>query len=441
MKKIVRTLELVTARIREQPSRAKFRSNRKADFKWLKDNGHMDVLDAIHPVTKPEKDVIDLDYILERARKCSTASEFQTRFYASYRWAVDNGHEADVDAILPKADVTERNKRSGEERTYTDQELLDHAKQFSSKREWREAGEAEREAGNYSHHGTAKKRGKEFFEACTAHMVDGRGRHKGNQKYTEEDLKASALEFKHRGEWKKAQFNHYQAARHRGILDDCCEHMEAAINPYKDACYSIYCYEFSDGYCYIGLSCQLEARMKRHCKEGPVFEHIASLIRRELPVDNSISVLESGLTGLQAIEQEKVWQDRYIAKGMKPLWTAKAGSLGSMPLKSKWTKEAVLEEARKFPTKQAWIKGSQGTYRIAKREGWFDEAVAHMPDRDGSAYRGRKTSEATKAKQRARKLGGKLPEEHKAKISASLVGNQRARKLQNVQISSKTQKT
>jgi hypothetical protein len=43
-----------------------------------------------------------------------------------------------------------------------------------------------------------------------------------------------------------------------------------------------------------------------------------------------------------------------------------------------WTKERVLEDARRFPYQAKWIKGSPTSYSIAKKNGWVKEACAHM---------------------------------------------------------------
>ena len=52
----------------------------------------------------------------------------------------------------------------------------------------------------------------------------------------------------------------------------------------------------------------------------------------------------------------------------------------SEPVKSKswkWTKEAVLADARKYASKSEWRKNS-GAYAMAIRQGWLEEACAHM---------------------------------------------------------------
>jgi hypothetical protein len=44
----------------------------------------------------------------------------------------------------------------------------------------------------------------------------------------------------------------------------------------------------------------------------------------------------------------------------------------------KWTKDAVLDDAKKYSRKIDWRKGSPSAYVISKRNGWHNEATAHM---------------------------------------------------------------
>lgn len=43
-----------------------------------------------------------------------------------------------------------------------------------------------------------------------------------------------------------------------------------------------------------------------------------------------------------------------------------------------WTKERVIDDARRFPYQVMWIKGSSTSYSVAKKNGWVKEACAHM---------------------------------------------------------------
>ena len=48
--------------------------------------------------------------------------------------------------------------------------------------------------------------------------------------------------------------------------------------------------------------------------------------------------------------------------------------------KTYWTKERCLEEAFKYETKSKWAQNNDASYRIARKNGWFDECTAHMLD-------------------------------------------------------------
>jgi hypothetical protein len=43
-----------------------------------------------------------------------------------------------------------------------------------------------------------------------------------------------------------------------------------------------------------------------------------------------------------------------------------------------WTKERCIEESRKFNSKFEWFKSSFGSYKAAKKNGWYEECVANI---------------------------------------------------------------
>ncbi len=43
----------------------------------------------------------------------------------------------------------------------------------------------------------------------------------------------------------------------------------------------------------------------------------------------------------------------------------------------KWTKDAVLADAKQYQTRAEWRKHSRA-YAMATRQGWLEEATAHM---------------------------------------------------------------
>jgi hypothetical protein len=233
-----------------------------------------------------------------------------------------------------------------------------------------------------------------------------------NWRYSDEDLIASAAQYKHRSEWKKNANKHYQAAFWRGILDKCCAHMSRAVSPYSGD-YVIYAYEFEDRHVYVGLTFLPAFRKTMHKLRGPVALHAA------ICSNYAHKQLETGLpTPDAAAEAESKWIEKYRADGWTILNQNKAGGLGSLQ-KTKWTKEAVFAEAKKYKTRQEWIDKSQMSYRIAKREGWFDEASAHMPKRVLGIGDGVPKSVEAREKMRQAKLGiAQSPEARAAKSAA-----------------------
>lgn len=75
----------------------------------------------------------------------------------------------------------------------------------------------------------------------------------------------------------------------------------------------------------------------------------------------------------------------------------------------RWTKEAVLKEARKYDTVTAWHANGAGSYRKAKAmadQGWWSEATAHMttPERPKRPYKWTKDRCLKAAQQYQRKI-------------------------------------
>lgn len=243
-------------------------------------------------------------------------------------------------------------------------------------------------------------------KVCSKHPT------KARWKFSDEELKQSASIFKHRSEWKHGDRKRYDAAWRRGILEICCAHMEPMASPYG-ANYEIYVYEFGDKHVYIGLTFLPTARAFMHKVRGPVAEH------RKICDQFTRKTLESKLTRQAAPEAEKRWIAHYQSEGWTLLNKNTGGCTGTVRGR-KWTREAVIAEALKYQTRQEWIDGSQVSYRIAKREGWFDEASAHMPKRKLGVGAGRTASQATRRKQREAKLGGTLTKAHRDKISESV---------------------
>lgn len=318
---------------------------------------------------------------------------------------------------MPPVSRLERARRAALVKAYTDAELIEDAKNYPTRQAWREAGALERLHGSYSHYGAAIHRGREFMRQCCAHMPHGLIGNKHRQVWSDEALIASASSYAHKGDWRRA-LNRRDAAAYQAALERpevfarATAHMTPKANPYSGA-YTVYAFEFADQHAYVGLTFLPKARYAQHMVRGPVYAHM------QVCSSFSHKTLAEGISSpAEVVNAEKQWIERYAAEGWTLLNTSTGGGLGT--LEREWTKELILAEAQKYQTKQTWIDGSQGSYRTAKREGWFEEASAHMPKRDARHLVGRAVSVETRQKQREAKLGQTLSTAHRGKIADSV---------------------
>lgn len=399
-----RTVETVRAKILRYRLRTQFMANCKDDYAWLKERGLLNLLDELRPRANVGKAAIDQAYVLARAARCRSQSEFQRNYYRAYVWARETGFWSEVEKVLPRdSSSIERLVAARTALCYTDDEIRADAKKYTTRAAWRAAGEAARANGGVSAYGSALHRGPGFLAECCAHMVHGHAGNTYNKRWTDDELIAVAAQYQHKGDWKRSTNRLHAAAyqcalsRRPDVFAQATAHMTPKASPYAGD-YVVYAYEFSDNHAYVGLTFQPAIRRSQHAQTGPVFEH-AKVCQN--PV---YKVCQSAIMSpLEAAEAEKRWVGQYRAAGWALLNTTEAGSLGSLePVK--WDKLAVIAEARKYPTKQAWIDGSQRSYRVAKREGWFAEASVHMPKRVLGVGLGKVVSPETRQRQRAAAL-------------------------------------
>ena len=239
-------------------------------------------------------------------------------------------------------------------------------------------------------------------------------------RWTDDELIESGAKYDHKGDWKRSAVANdsvaYQMAiRRPAVFAKATAHMTPKAHPYSGS-YVIYAYEFADHKVYVGLTFRPRERHAQHMVRGRVFEHI------KVCPEYAHKILESEIgSPTSAGERERYWVANYKAQGWALLNESEGGSLGTIQV-TKWTKEVVLAEAKKFQTKQEWIDKSQMSYRVAKREGWFDEASAHMPKRDARHLIGRVVSDETRAKQAAAAQRRTADPKWRAAHSAALKG-------------------
>lgn len=140
---------------------------------------------------------------------------------------------------------------------------------------------------------------------------------------SDEHILACAKKCQTRTEWHIRFFAHRrEVLLHRQhLMDRCVAHM-VRVNHAEGPVYSVYAYEFEDGFVYVGLSRNLSRRRYGHrAKPGILHRHAGK--------GYAFRVISSGLLSAQAQDLECNTIDVYKAQGWKILNRNRGGALGS----------------------------------------------------------------------------------------------------------------
>lgn len=206
--------------------------------------------------------------------------------------------------------------------------------------------------------------------------------------WTPETVAAEARCYKTRREFREGADGAYDAARRRfGILDEVCHHMEPGpskariwdrkrVQQAVDTCQTYEEFKSHHPFAY-----------KAVCRNGWQ-DLTASLPRTSTP---------PGWWSLERVSEEakKYGTRTDFAKGSPSAYQAAHRKqwldvvCAHMELKQRpngyWTRERVIEEAKKYSSRSDFQKCSGGAYAIAASHGLLDEACAHM-QKKGSQY-------------------------------------------------------
>ena len=116
---------------------------------------------------------------------------------------------------------------------FTDEELKEDAKRFTTRKEWEAFGKnrADDSIQSSSKYRSASRKGREFMRECCAHMIHGK---KGNDYhviYSDEELIEAGKRYSRRVDWRKGDRNTYYSALGRPeVYEKATEHMGAKEN-------------------------------------------------------------------------------------------------------------------------------------------------------------------------------------------------------------------
>lgn len=194
-------------------------------------------------------------------------------------------------------------------------------------------------------------------------------RHPKNYWKNEKNILEESKKYKSRTEFKKKSNRAYDAARKLNLLDK----MEwlSYKNVFKDKVDFIYKYHFiNENAIYIGRTIYPEIRDNQHkTKTNDSVYKFA--LEHNTPIP-PMEIIESGLTVYQGVNREIYWESYYNNNGFEMINKTKCGSIGSMS-KGKWTKNKCIEESKKYKSRGEFYINSNSAYQKSLKNGWINE--------------------------------------------------------------------
>lgn len=261
-------------------------------------------------------------------------------------------------------------------KTITNEECLQVAKMFTNKTDFHNK---KRKYFDY-----AKENG--IMGKVTAHMENRYCK----SKYTKEDVIKIAKKYKNLSQFKKEQRFFFFWAKNHKCEDEIFSHMEKCGSRYKRC---IYAYEFPQKVCYVGLTFNLKLRDVDHRCSSVSQVYLYSQ-KTGVDIPEPIMLTEYIDRDI-ASEKETFFYEKYKSEGWHMLNKAKTGALGgNNEEKTKYSKEACIEYAKKFKSRKEVELSNRYLYHKILTRGWADEAFSHLNKEEIEAERRKKISAA-----------------------------------------------
>lgn len=206
---------------------------------------------------------------------------------------------------------------------------------------------------------------KNILDKICHHMPPLRKNTRSSIPLTFENCKRIANDIKSRSEFQKFENGRwYQYAKRNNVLDEICEHMPRRGNK-KKRC--IYAAEFNDNSVYVGLTYFTKRRWSDHLRDK---NSAVNIYIKEKSSEPEWKQLTDYMDYQEASIQEGVWKEIYAKEGWTILNRAKTGALGGS---QGYTKEEVLNMAKKFSSLKEFNENAPGYYQSGYRSDYWEE--------------------------------------------------------------------
>ena len=245
--------------------------------------------------------------------------------------------------------------------------ILTEAKKYKTKIEWLRA--------NRGAYKAATMYG--FFDEATAHMAPV----KRISKWNKDAVIQNAQKFATIAAWRK-EGNAYAVSLKNGWLKEATAHMN---NLKRDAwTFEEVALESKKYQTIAEWSKSGKGSYSAASRQGWVKELTGHMHRTKKP--NGYWTKERITEDAKKYNSRSEWRKNSpsaTTRAKKNGWfEAAAAHMNLLVDHGKWTKQAVLEEAKKFITKNEWAQAKNGSYGAAIKKGWLAEASAHLISAD-----------------------------------------------------------
>lgn len=285
--------------------------------------------------------------VLERALHHLSIKEWKAASLNAYNAARRNGwHE-------------EATKHMGRlHQKWTEEAIFIEAKKYTTKSAW-----ARNSPKSYDAAGRRNLR-----KTASLHMQDGNK----FKVWTKKKILTEAKKFKTKKDWLSNSRNSYQAAKYHGLFEEATAHMISLGSRHRRCVYKI---EIAGtDLIYVGLTYNVNKRFHEHLRS----KRFSNIIKKYGKGSISIATLSDYIDRSEAALLEQKYITDLREQGFVLLNLVKGGGLGGSG-EIKWTKESVLLDAKLYDNKTEWATRSAGAFYAARRDGYYQEAVAHMP--------------------------------------------------------------
>ena len=279
---------------------------------------------------------------------------------------------------------------------WTLESLRSDAQKYLTKGAWREASP--------SAYVTAKQKG--LLTECCGHMLELK---KPNGYWTKTRCVASAKQFSTIQSWALGDPPAYDAAKRSGWVDDASAHM---VRIFSHGEHTIYCFLLQHDIEFVyqkrfaelkdksylpfdfflpkyDLVIEYHGRQHFETSKSSMFrKYLTDMQRRDalkeaFAKNTGLEYLQIAVQKIDEIEILVVTKMQEIAQKKGSLLQLcrreltleereKLANLGA------WTEDAVLADARRFATKTEWSSSNSAAAQVARKNGWFEAATAHM---------------------------------------------------------------